>query len=308
MTDTTIPGRALAAQLGTKLTDALAAPSERSSLRLAGIPAALDGGQRVQVIDTLELALGGAYCHLHQKRAGYAVDPVQALRLLRRRCVEMSEGEFHIALTGLVAGLRDAHTRYVGPVALRDGVATLGFLVEQYGPYSAPRFVLSRIAANAGIDESSFKPGVELLWWNGVPFDRAVDLYADRETGGRPDARRARALESLTFRALDYGPPPDEHRVDIGYRTRRGATREVRVPWRVVWPGVAATAVGPRSAASLRVAANPAAEAVRRFGVAPKAALLSHSSLGARQIAEESLRIAADICIYTNANLTIEEL
>jgi hypothetical protein len=265
MTNTRIPERALAAQLGTRLTDALmAAPGERASLSLAGIPATLDGGQRVQVVDTLELALGGAYCHLHQKRAGYAVDPVQALRLLRRRCVELNDGEFHIALTGLVAALRDAHTRYVGPVALRDGVATLGFLVEQYGPYSAPRFVLSRVAANAGIDESTFKPGVELQWWNGIPFDRAVDLYADRETGGRPDARRARALESLTFRALDYGPPPDEHRVDIGYRTTRGATRELRVPWRVVWPGVAATAVGPRSAASLRVAANPAAEAVRR--------------------------------------------
>jgi hypothetical protein len=265
MTDPTDPVRALDAQLGATLTDALlAAPAERASLRLAGIPAALDGGQRVQVIDTLELALGGAYCHLHQKRAGYAIDPVQALRLLRRRCVEMSDGEFHIALTGLVAGLRDAHTRYLGPVALRDAVATLGFLVEQHGPYSAPRFVLSRIADNAGIDEPTFKPGVELEWWNGIPFGRAVDVYADRETGGRPDARRARALESLTFRALDYGPPPDEHRVDIGYRTRRGASREVRVPWRVVRPGVAATAVGPRSAASLRVAANPAAEAVRR--------------------------------------------
>jgi Peptidase family S41 len=265
MTDTTIPRRALDAQLGTTLTDALTAASgERASLSLAGTPTALDGGQRVQVIDTLELVLGGAYCHLHQKRAGYAIDPVQALRLLRRHCVAMSDGEFHIALTGLVAGLRDAHTRYVGPGSLRDRVATLGFLVEQYGPYSAPRFVLSRIADNAGIDESTFKPGVELEWWNGIPFHRAVDLYADRETGGRPDARRARALESLTFRALDYGPPPDEHRVDIGYRTRRGAAREIRVPWRVVWPGAPATAVGPRSAASLRVAANPAAEAVRR--------------------------------------------
>ena len=265
MTDTSTPERALAAQLGTRLTDALlAAPGGHPTLQLAGIPAGLDGGQRVQVVDILELALGGAYCHLHQKRAGYAVDPVQALRLLRRRCVEMTDGEFHIALTGLVAALRDAHTRYVGPVALRDGVATLGFLVEQYGPYSAPTFILSRVADNAGIDEPAFKPGVELEWWNGIPFARAVDLYADRETGGRPDARRARALESLTFRALDYGPPPDEHRVDIGYRTTRGASRELRLPWRVVWPGVAATAVGPRSAASLRVAANPAAEAVRR--------------------------------------------
>jgi hypothetical protein len=265
MTDATAPERALAAQLGKPLTDALlAASGGRASLRLAGIPASLDGGQRVQVVDTLELVLGGAYCHLHQKRAGYAVDPVQALRLLRRRCVEMTDGEFHLALTGLVAGLRDAHTRYVGPVALHDGVATLGFLVEQYGPYEAPRFVVSRVAENAGIDDASFVAGVELEWWNGIPFHRAVDLYADRETGGRPDARRARALESLTFRALDYGPPPDEHRVDVGYRTRRGAARELRLPWRVVWPGVAATAVGPRSAASLRVGANPAAEAVRR--------------------------------------------
>jgi ATP-dependent HslUV protease subunit HslV len=44
------------------------------------------------------------------------------------------------------------------------------------------------------------------------------------------------------------------------------------------------------------------------YALAAARALLSHSSLGARQIAEESLRIAADICIYTNANLTIEEL
>ena len=37
-------------------------------------------------------------------------------------------------------------------------------------------------------------------------------------------------------------------------------------------------------------------------------ALARHSSLDARQIAEEAMRIAADICIYTNPNLTIEEL
>jgi ATP-dependent HslUV protease subunit HslV len=35
---------------------------------------------------------------------------------------------------------------------------------------------------------------------------------------------------------------------------------------------------------------------------------VKHSSLSARQIAEEAMRIAADTCIYTNPNLTIEEL
>ena len=37
-------------------------------------------------------------------------------------------------------------------------------------------------------------------------------------------------------------------------------------------------------------------------------ALLQHSPLGARQIAEESLKIAADVCIYTNRNVVFEEL
>jgi len=44
------------------------------------------------------------------------------------------------------------------------------------------------------------------------------------------------------------------------------------------------------------------------YAMAAARALIHHSALSAREIAEESLRIAADICIYTNANLTIEEL
>jgi ATP-dependent HslUV protease subunit HslV len=37
-------------------------------------------------------------------------------------------------------------------------------------------------------------------------------------------------------------------------------------------------------------------------------ALLKHSSLNAREIAEETMRIAASLCIYTNDSITIEEL
>ncbi|HEY4646345.1 MAG TPA: ATP-dependent protease subunit HslV [Steroidobacteraceae bacterium] len=37
-------------------------------------------------------------------------------------------------------------------------------------------------------------------------------------------------------------------------------------------------------------------------------ALLEHSSLDARSIVEKALNIAADICIYTNRNIVIEEL
>jgi ATP-dependent HslUV protease, peptidase subunit HslV len=44
------------------------------------------------------------------------------------------------------------------------------------------------------------------------------------------------------------------------------------------------------------------------FAMAAARALIRHSQLDARQIATEAMRIAADICIYTNPNLTIEEL
>ena len=44
------------------------------------------------------------------------------------------------------------------------------------------------------------------------------------------------------------------------------------------------------------------------FALAAARALLEGSALGAREIAERSLNIAADICIYTNRNLVIESL
>ncbi|OFX19330.1 MAG: hypothetical protein A2V77_13175 [Anaeromyxobacter sp. RBG_16_69_14] len=170
---------------------------------------------------------------------------------------------FHLAITSIVTGLRDAHTRYSGPKMLQGAVATLPFLVEQYGPHDGPTFVVSKVSAPELISDGTFKKGVELTSWNGIPFARAVDIYSERETGGRPDARRARALESLTFRALEYGPPPDEMWVWIGYRPARGAERQVQLPWRVVLPN-RGRAPEPGVRASRFVAADPAAEQVRR--------------------------------------------
>ena len=44
------------------------------------------------------------------------------------------------------------------------------------------------------------------------------------------------------------------------------------------------------------------------FAQAAAMALLTNTDLSARDIVEKGLQIAAGICIYTNANLTIEEL
>jgi ATP-dependent HslUV protease subunit HslV len=44
------------------------------------------------------------------------------------------------------------------------------------------------------------------------------------------------------------------------------------------------------------------------YALAAARALVDNSELNARDIVEKSLQIAADICVFTNANLTIEQL
>jgi ATP-dependent HslUV protease subunit HslV len=44
------------------------------------------------------------------------------------------------------------------------------------------------------------------------------------------------------------------------------------------------------------------------YALSAARALLDHSTLSAREIADYSLRLAADVCIYTNTHLSFEEL
>lgn len=44
------------------------------------------------------------------------------------------------------------------------------------------------------------------------------------------------------------------------------------------------------------------------FALAAARALVKHTQLTAREIAEEALRIASEICIYTNSDIVVEEL
>ncbi|MCD5407047.1 MAG: ATP-dependent protease subunit HslV [Desulfotomaculum sp.] len=44
------------------------------------------------------------------------------------------------------------------------------------------------------------------------------------------------------------------------------------------------------------------------YAMAAARVLLKHSSLSAKEIVQESINTAADICVYTNHNITVEEL
>ncbi|MEW6482815.1 MAG: ATP-dependent protease subunit HslV [bacterium] len=44
------------------------------------------------------------------------------------------------------------------------------------------------------------------------------------------------------------------------------------------------------------------------YALASARALIKHSNLNAKEIVEESLRIASEVCLYTNSNITVEVL
>jgi len=44
------------------------------------------------------------------------------------------------------------------------------------------------------------------------------------------------------------------------------------------------------------------------FAASAAKALLEHSKLGAKEIVEAALRIAGEVCIYTNTNIKVETI
>ncbi len=254
--------------------------ARQRGVRLATVAAAAppplpdDPEQRIELVTTLLALIDGLYTHLPLKEARYGGDPVQQLRLLRERCPDLTDAQVDAELTVLIAGLHDAHTTYQGGQHAGQ-VAVLPFLVEGFGPPADRRYIVSKTGPAELIGDAAFVPGVELLAWSGVPIQRAVQRWAMSEAGGRPDAREARAVESLTMRSLEHVPMPDEQWVLVGYQPEQGDAREVRIPWRVVAPGQARQAVDataeaesamdPRTLQALAsIAQDPAAEAVRR--------------------------------------------
>ncbi|MEP7202540.1 MAG: S41 family peptidase [Ilumatobacteraceae bacterium] len=220
--------------------------------------------ERTNIITMFTDLLDGLYVHLPLKRAMYGIDPVQQLRRLHERARLMSDDAFHREIGGILTNLRDAHTAYIAPSPLAGTAARLPFLVEQFGTDSAARFIVSKVIRQL-VSDKQFTDGVEIIEWNGVPIADAVRRRGEGERGGRPDSAMARALDSLTFRPLGIGPPPDERWIIVGYRRKDDdPIREHRFEWRFIYPGPAPDAAHPTAPAAAANAIHPDRALVRR--------------------------------------------
>ena len=193
--------------------------------------AALGTADRETLLDQAALLIDTVYVHLLHKRAMYAIEPTQRLRLLRHRMAKLTDTQFHAELLRIFVELRDLHTNYVLPQPYRGPFAFVGVLLEQYFTDGRPGFLVSKTFPHLTGDPE-LVAGVEVTHWNGAPIALALARNADREAGSNTGARFARGLESMTLRTLALSPVPDEDWVDLRYLAG-GVAREARLRWLV---------------------------------------------------------------------------
>lgn len=198
---------------------------------------ALTLDERKRLVRQALILIEQNYAHLPLKRAMHAVDPVQRLRLLLRRLDFATpdtlppETEFHREMTSIFTSLRDLHTNYLLPAPFASMTAFLPFMIEDFEHEGTRRYIVSHTAS--GFTHPDFVPGVEVVHWNGMPIERAIAVQARLYAGSNPEAQHARAVQTITTRALRVSAPPDEDWVIVEYRALDGEAKELRFDWMV---------------------------------------------------------------------------
>ncbi len=178
------------------------------------------------ICDQAILIMEQFYAHLPFKRARYAADSAQRLRLLRSDIPNLSEQQFHAEMIRTFTELRDVHTLYRLPEPFKSAVAFLPFFTESFETPEGRRYVVTEIMEGFKPDPS-FVPFVEIVSWSGVPIEKAVDQLARNIPGGNLATRVFRGNMRLTVRTLNNVLAPLEECAFIHYKPR--GSEEVRI-------------------------------------------------------------------------------
>lgn len=188
------------------------------------------GAGHAALLDQAAALLDQTCVHLPDRRA-QGIDPVARLRDLRSR-LPARRGELDRALLAIFAELGDQHTQCYLPEPYGSSVAFLPFVVRDVCENGERRLVVVSSAVDAP------RRGDLLLSWNGLPAERALEEHMALQLCAHREARREKALQTLTFRPLAWLPPPAEETVLLELADPEGRRREARVAWQVasaVW-------------------------------------------------------------------------
>ncbi|MFP5265174.1 MAG: S8 family serine peptidase [Blastocatellia bacterium] len=266
---------------------------------------------RILIVEQAIRMLDNFYVHRPLKEAIHAVRPIQRLRVLLRRLQqeanipagEQDELAFHNTLTQIFNSVRDLHTSYQLPRPYQDQIAYLPFEVAPFYEDNQRRYLVTRLLPGYTFGAHDFQPGAELLYWNGMTIERAVQANADQTAGSNDAARHSRGVSALTIRPMNTALPPDADFVDLEFVPRDAdvndpaARRTMRQFWFVRYApstvgGVAAVASGPSGQAKPASSAAPPAPVV----ATPPISFSAHSSL---DLGRESMARSVDLLFAT---------
>lgn len=217
-----------------------AAKVTRDFILTAANSASLTLTERVSIIEYVITQQKDIHPHRAFHLSFLKVNIIPKLRALLRRVKDATEPnltneQFHSAIISILNEIDDLHTLYISPSVLRSSLAFLPFrLTEFYRRKNGrPRFAASEVIAEALTprQRSLFKPGVEIISWNGVPIRKAVKGSGKSGFGANPSAKLARGAQDLTNRFLGFQTFPDAGPFVIKFKTRRGRIRTIRLDW-----------------------------------------------------------------------------
>ena len=194
----------------------------------------LTRSERETIVEQAILLIDQFYAHLPFKRARYAVDPVQSLRLIRAQLDDLSETEFHDHITRALTGLRDAHTFYGLPAPYRGALAFLPFHIRSFQEKTGRRrFIVTEILD--GFEHARFNLNAEVVAWNGMPIEEAIEREAEHDPGGNPSSKFARGVNRICSRSLTLSVPPKSEFVVLEYLPGTGGHERhaIVLPWLV---------------------------------------------------------------------------
>lgn len=183
------------------------------------------GAELAAAVEQAATLLDQACVHLPGWNA-QGIDPVARLRRLGGR-PPATRGELYRGLLAIFAELGDQHTQCYLPEPFAASVAFLPFVVRDFHEHGRRRLLVVSSAVEAP------RRGDLLLSWNGVPAERALEEHMALQLSAGEEARRGKALQTLTFRPLAWLPPPAAEEAVLEFAGGDGRRREVRLAWQV---------------------------------------------------------------------------
>lgn len=189
--------------------------------------------QRKTLANQAKLVLSDLFVHKDLKvtHFGPSVDPLPKVETIAINAEKATDEELHKSLSNTFSSLHDLHTNFISPRPFACGMVFFPLRFESVKEGNEALVVVSRKLKV----KSELVEGIEvrdqLLEYNGMPVEKALEQLKAFSGGANSDAMRMRAVQLLSFRSLMLADSlPQENKLKLKFKNAE-KTYEKEIPW-----------------------------------------------------------------------------